>query len=390
MTVYSNIWKLYVIKALRFFLLAMPIAVIFFQENDLSLSQVMTLQGAYSLTIALMEIPSGFVADKFGRKRTLLIGTIFCFFGFLIISESYDFWPFLVGELILGIGSSFISGADSALLYDSLLESNKKSEYTKVEGKTHGIGNFSEAIAGIIGGLLADISLRLPWTAQAAIAGLAIPFAFILVEPKIHQEKSIKWNLASIKQVIEFTLFENKLLKWFIIFSSIIGFATLSVAWFSQPYFKSIELPITFFGVLWAIFNFSTGFSSFNAHLLQSRWTQKKLLLFISLGISIPLILIPFSSWWVGLCLILVIYLVRGVATPTIRQLINEQTPSNIRATILSVRSFFIRLTFAVFAPFLGWVTDQFSISESLLMLGIGVICVSLISIYRLKNLSNH
>ena len=77
MSVDSNIWKLYIIKALRWFLLAMPIAVIFFQDNGLSLSEVMTLQGIYSLTIAIMEIPSGFLADRFGRKQTLVFGTFF-------------------------------------------------------------------------------------------------------------------------------------------------------------------------------------------------------------------------------------------------------------------------------------------------------------------------
>ena len=269
MSVYSNIWKLYVIKALRWFLLAMPIAVIFFQSNGLSLSQVMTLQGIYSLTIAIMEIPSGYLADRFGRKQTLVFGTIFSFFGFLIISTSFAFWPFLFGELLLGIGASFISGADSAMLYDSLLESKKKELYTKIEGRTYGIGNFSEALAGICGGLLADFSLRLPWTVQALVAALAIPIALMLIEPKMHRPDERTFNLKAIGRVVTFSLVENKLLKWLIIFSSITGLATLSLAWFAQPYFKSIDMPITYFGVVWAILNLSTGFASFNAHYFE-------------------------------------------------------------------------------------------------------------------------
>ena len=108
----------------------------------------------------------------------MILGAIFCFFGFLIISLSFSFWYFIIGEIILGIGSSFISGADSAILYDSLAESKKENEYTKVEGIAYGIGNFSEAIAGICGGLLAEISLRLPWEIQVIVAGLIIPFTF--------------------------------------------------------------------------------------------------------------------------------------------------------------------------------------------------------------------
>jgi len=156
MSVYSNIWKLYVIKGLKWFMVAMPIVVLFFQENGLSLQQVMILQGIYSFMVAAMEIPSGYLADVFGRKHTMILGTIFCFLGFLVISLSFNFWYFFIGEIILGIGSSFISGADSALMYDSLAESKKEEEYTKVEGVAYGIGNFSEAIAGICGGLLAE------------------------------------------------------------------------------------------------------------------------------------------------------------------------------------------------------------------------------------------
>ena len=65
-------------------------------------------------------------------------------------------------------------------MYDSLAESKKENEYTKVEGVAYGIGNFSEAIAGICGGLLAEISLRLPWEVQVVVAGLIIPFTFFV------------------------------------------------------------------------------------------------------------------------------------------------------------------------------------------------------------------
>ena len=68
MNVHSNIWKLYVIKGLKWFMIVMPIVVLFFQENGLNLKEVMILQGIYSFMVAAMEIPSGYLADVFGRK----------------------------------------------------------------------------------------------------------------------------------------------------------------------------------------------------------------------------------------------------------------------------------------------------------------------------------
>ena len=389
MNIYSNIWKLYVIKGLKWFMIVMPIVVLFFQENGLSLQEVMILQGMYSFMVAAMEIPSGYLADVFGRKNTLILGAIFCFFGFLIISLSFSFWYFIIGEIILGIGSSFISGADSAILYDSLAESKKENEYTKVEGVAYGIGNFSEAIAGICGGLLAEISLRLPWEVQVVVAGLIIPFTFLLVEPKEHQQNKLPKSFKAIWQVVKFSLVENKLLKWLIILSSSIGFATLSLAWFAQPYFKSIDMPLKYFGFAWAFLNLTTGFSSINAYRLQGLFSKNSFLIFISLGISISIFLLSKSTAILGLILITTVYIIRGLATPVIRTYINDITPSNMRATVLSVRSFCIRVTFAIMAPLMGWIADIYTLGQSFLLLGVIVGITSLLASLKLKALSN-
>lgn len=370
-------------------MIIMPIIVIFFQENGLTLKEVMILQGVYSLLVALMEIPSGYLADVFGRKHTLSLGAILAFIGFLILSLSYSFWPFFIGEIILGIGASFISGADSALLYDSLIESKKENDYTKVEGRAYGIGNFSEALAGICGGLLADISLRYPMFLQVFIAALIIPITFSLIEPKAHRENSLPKNFKAIWEVVKFALVENKLLKWLIILSSIIGFSTLSMAWFAQPYFKSIDLPIKYFGFIWAILNLSTGFSSMNAYRFDNIFSKKILSFIIALGISLPIIILSGSGPTFGLLMVLTVYVVRGIATPLLRNFINEITESNIRATVLSVRSFCIRITFSVFAPLMGWVADIYSLQQSFMILGIMVLTVSLISCFKLLSLSN-
>ena len=79
MYVKDNIWKLYIIKGLMWFMLGMPIIVLFFQENGLTLQEVMILQGSYSLMIALMEIPSGYIADLFGRKKLWFLVLFFVF-----------------------------------------------------------------------------------------------------------------------------------------------------------------------------------------------------------------------------------------------------------------------------------------------------------------------
>ena len=112
------------------------------------------------------------------------------------------------------------------------------------------------------------------------------------------------------------------------------------MAWFAQPFFEDVNIPIKWFGILWAILNFSVGISSYHAHRFDSIFNKNTLLLVIVLGIAFSYVLLGFSDTKWGIFWILMIYLIRGVATPVLRNYINEITSSEIRATVLSVRSF--------------------------------------------------
>ena len=94
----------------------MPIIVLFFQENGLSMKEILLLQSLFSIGVVLFEIPSGYFSDVVGRKTTIVLGCIFGFLGLLTYSFSYGFIGFLIAELLLGLGTSFISGTDSAII----------------------------------------------------------------------------------------------------------------------------------------------------------------------------------------------------------------------------------------------------------------------------------
>ena len=115
-----------------------------------------------------------------------------------------------------------MSGADSAIMYDTLLEINKNDQYTRIEGKTYAIGNFSEAIAGLFGGFLATTSLLLPVQIQTAFLFFCIPISLSLVEPSINNRNRIEAGYKSILKTVKYSLCENLRLKWLIIYSSII------------------------------------------------------------------------------------------------------------------------------------------------------------------------
>ncbi len=376
-----NLIRLYILKVSHWFMLTMPIVVLFYKDNGLDMQQVFILQAIYSIAIVALEIPSGYFADVLGRKNSLIAGSILGFAGFFIYSLSFGFIGFVFAEVILGFGQSMVSGADSALLYDSLIDSNREKDYLKLEGRMTSAGNFAEAFAGILGGLLAGLSLRYPYYFQTLIAFIGIPAALTLVEPRMNQFKlSLGWK--DIIDTVKFSLFKNPRLRWNIIYSSVVGASTLAMAWFVQPWLIRANLPLSLFGIAWTILNLSVGITAFYAYKIELKFGSVT----TAIGFTFILAVGFIASGWInslwGLIFILLFYLARGIATPILKDNINRITPSNMRATILSVRNFIIRVLFAILGPIYGWAIDKLSLSAALTIAGLVFITMASISFY--------
>ena len=388
MKVENNIIKMYYLKAIQWFMVAMPIIVLFFKEHDLSLTQVMLLQAIYSIVIVLFEIPSGFIADVFERKNVIFFSTIFSFFGYLIFSFFSGFYCFAIAQILVGIGGSLISGSDSSLIYDTLLQLKKNKAYTKIEGKNYAIGNFSESIAAILGGYLALTSLSLPIYIQTAVLFFSIPISLTLVEPSVNKKNRVEKSIKSMIDIMKFAIIKNKKIRYLIIYSSIMGFATLSMAWFVQPFLIEIHFYLGYYGILWAILNFSAGITSYNAYKIYEKMKSYNLLIFISLIMSISFIMLGLNITYLGLVFIFIIYFIRGIVTPILRNEININIESNKRATVLSIRSLFIRLTFAILAPILAYISEiNFSLTITFILMGLIIGAISFFSSYKLKKI---
>ena len=365
----KNINNLYLIKISKWFNMVMPVVVLFYQDNGMGMHEIFVLKAIYSVAIVSMEIPSGWMADVWGRKKTLILGSILGSAGFLLYSFSYGFLAFVIAEIILGVGHSFVSGADSAMLFDSLKAAKKTEKYVKLEGRITSIGNFAEAIAGVVGGFLAAISLRTPFFFQFAVAAIAIPASIALIEP--HNESTGK--LLTIKKLvanIKIILTKNQNLRISILLSALTGTTTLTFAWLVQPFFKEIDLPVEMFGIFWTALNLTVGVSSVFAHKIEDFFDKKSTLLIIIVLLALGYFLSGISITFWGISFLFLFYIVRGIATPVLKNYINQYTESEVRATMLSVRNFIIRIIFAAVGPLLGWITDNIDLKSAFLLAG--------------------
>ncbi len=361
-----NIPLLYVVKISKWFMLTMPVIFLFYRENGLGTRELFILKAVYAVSIVIMEVPSGYFGDMWGRRKSLIAGSVLGFLGFALYCFSNGFYGFLVCEVILGVGQSFISGSDSALLYDTLLEENRGDEYLGIEGKMVSVGNFAEAVAAPVGVLLAAMSLRTTFCFQALTAFTAVPAAFFLVEPARRKTGDAR-SFSHIFKIIRYALKENHALKWNIAFSSVIGTATLTMAWFVQPYLVFLAIPLGLYGVIIPLLNLSVGTVSMFAQKIERRVGRSEMILLITPLVSCGYFFLGyFEAAWAMVFLFL-FYGVRGVATPVLRNRVNEITPSEVRATVLSVRSLIIRLAFFILGPFLGWHADRAGLPATLI-----------------------
>ncbi len=360
-----NVKKLYVINSLQWFMLFMPTIVLFFQENGLSMAQVLALQAIFAVTGVLLQVPLGHFADMKGRKPAIILGSVFLLAGIISYSLSHSFIQFVLAEIFNGIGVGFASGAESALLYDSLIELKKEKEYMRLEGRLLSVGNFSEGSASIIGGLIALLSLRAPFYFDIPLYVIAIAVAFTLKEPEINKSPGGRIiELRELKSAVSYA-FHTPLLKWLIFYSSIIGASTLVFVWFIQPYLKTAGLPLALFGIVWASLQFFAGFFSVKASRIERRLGRKRILLtLVFLSFATYLLLGLFQTLWV-VPLLFIPYFVRGINGPVLKDYINRITSSSRRATVLSITRMLTLLMFSLLGPFLGWINDKYTMRSA-------------------------
>lgn len=348
-----------------------PVIVLFFQSRGLSIKHVLLLQAIFSGVLVILEIPSGWISDVMGRRLTMIAGCIAEVSGFVLYPFAYSFMDFVVVETLLAIGISLISGTDSALLYDTLLELGEAEQGIREEGRQLSFGHYSEAIAAVVGGLLAAVSLQLPVWIQAIWMLMILPPAFMLVEPAVQTTNRRTSKPVDMFRTCKRVIAHGSRLRWLMITSSVLGCSTLTFVWIAQPWLMEAGLPLWAFGILWAMFMVIVGISASNAHRVETHFDTKYII--AALGAGVVIAYLAGALWtvlWV-IPIFTIFHITRGISNPIFTNTLNIHTSSAERATVLSIRQFGTRLSFVCVGPVVGYIADGWGLQAAMIFCAI-------------------
>ena len=370
----NNIQTIYLMGFFIGFMVVVPVFVPLLQGHGLSMSQVLQTQALFALTIALCEVPSGYVADLWGRRNAILLGSALNALGFLSLLWADSFVDFLVYEFILGIGFSLISGADLALLYDTEV-------YLKEKGLRGGAGASKslsrliavEAAASGTAGIVA--SLLLLWSMDSvvrvqAFTGFA-PFllALLLVEaPRpVGNEHHAGDHGANAKRILEMLLFGKPVVLWTAFAIAVFGLLAVYVFWIYQKYWEVQGVDISNFGYIWAAFALTVSLSARFSEALEQRLGYRRVLVIIALLPILGLLGMAFGAGWWGVACGFAIQVSRGLSMSLFYEALNRRVPGEFRATVNSLVSLGVRSIFIVTGPVLGMALDHVGMQTTLL-----------------------
>jgi MFS family permease len=142
---------------------------------------------AGDLLLMGLEVPTGWFADKFGNRRSLILGSIIQVAGMVCCWLADGIPGLVVACLLVAVGDAFRSGADQALLYRTCVELNRESEFQKIEARSRAVHVIALAALIVAGGAIVSAwGFAAGWIAETLLCATGGLIACAMVEPPEH------------------------------------------------------------------------------------------------------------------------------------------------------------------------------------------------------------
>ncbi len=407
--------RYFAITSLFWFATVLPAAtvVLFAQARGLDLFEVGFVFGAYGLTIVLLEVPTGGLADAVGRRRVTLVAVGVTLLSQLVLVFASSFPLFLLYAVVSGAGRALVSGAPEAWFIDGLKSLDEDIDIQPPLAQAEVFATALVAVGTLLGGFLPDWFAFLPPTETSLVGPLSVPIlasalgfaALGVVVLAFMREARPAGDAADTGDVAGFARLPELLREAFrlsvtspvillLLLATVVSGAVLSgLETFWQPFFNGFlgerEGNTYLFGVILAG---SFGLLSLGslASIPLSRVLNKRYALVAALAEVGQLVFIVAlalqTNALVAAPLFWFVYLSRGVGSSPQATMLNNEVPSGKRSAMLSIRSLALALGGFLGSVGLGYLADTFSIRVAWLVLA-GVLVLAVAIYLRLHTL---
>lgn len=393
-------------KNLRFF---EPYLFIYFMNNGLNFFLIGTLFSVREIIVYLFEIPSGVIADYFGKKNELM----FCFmmyiisFIFFFIGQHYII--ILIGMVFFGLGEAFRSGTHKAMIYAYLEKNNVFHLKNKVYGYTRSYSKMGSAISSFLS-ILIILNLKYYRTIFLfSIIPYILDFLLIRSYPDTLNDKSdIDFSFGILlklmkKQVV--SIVKNIRLNLVIINSSVYNSVYSALKDYIQPiivgimlmHIQSFSLSLDdmtkiSLGLLYGFFSIGSVFVSRHSYKLNRYISSEKIMMysFLLFGLSLNIISISIHFDWpiIVFVLFFLIYVSKDLRKVHFVEFAGNHMAKEERATVMSYNNQLKSTLLVVFSPIFGLVADVFSIQAMFIMISIALLMIYLVLVSYNKKIA--
>ncbi|MFP4111974.1 MAG: MFS transporter [Candidatus Woesearchaeota archaeon] len=385
----DQIKKFYITSFLKNQTYFTPILIVFLQAQNLDYQQIFWVFTIGSIASFLLEIPTGIIADLYGKKKSVIISKFGIFLSFIIFGFAKSFWLFVLAQFMFEIGNSFRSGTETAFVFD-YLEQNKERKgvpkYTEVKGKQKFWARAGESIATAAGGMIAS-RLGYSWVFFIAAVPAFINFILAISWEDIKERKE-KINLKSSINHAKESLIEiatNKSLRRITINIMIFTSVLAALNKFIQPYMTNANIPIEWFGFIYAGSLALTALAVRYSYLIEDRFGKRKTINVLSLLAVIPAVIIGLGFVSIiGVILFFAILIIENIRSPIANNYFHTRIKSFNRATLGSILEQLKSIGKIIILPVAGFFAESYSLYTAVLIMG-GILLINSFFFYVKK-----
>lgn len=356
-----------------------------------SLLEVGIMEGFYHVASFLMEIPTGAIADVWGRKISRVIGRVLGIGALFTVLLGDTMLVQTLGFMLIAVSNNLESGAGDALVYDTLVSVDSVDTYMNVAGKQELTFQVASIAAFLAGGVLASISYPLTFTLSAVSCLLAVISALFLTEINVGGEKREAFSRSLSREIRKYRdhilssirVFHKDIRVLFLMLISEGFFTVIVVSFFYlQSYWTEGGFSQRTITTVFAVKGVLGGLSAFRSAVIEKHLTRKWTLMLILVTPVVALwgiALTPFSFFFY-----ILLGPVEGYVIATVGTYINELITSKERATVLSMQSMIFSVIMIIMFPAFGAVADAAGTDRAFMLFAAAISVLSLLAVFRL------